>query len=126
MVKTIWTAHISYREEDAVDITVKGNNPIGRVFAPTWDMVMDYKRAVKQQDWETPEEFTPEEIYTKRYKALLGERLPTIQEMFDFYTKTWLEELTFTCYCPPGAFCHRVILARDILKDVFNYRGERR
>lgn len=35
----IWTAQYQYPGPHRLDITVKGQDPIGRLFAPTWDMV---------------------------------------------------------------------------------------
>ena len=36
----VYTAQYGYRGKDRLDITVKSGD---RTFAPTWDMVMDYK-----------------------------------------------------------------------------------
>lgn len=43
MVK-IYTAQYNYKGGGRLDITVKGKHPIGRVFAPTWNMVMNLKQ----------------------------------------------------------------------------------
>ena len=40
----IHTAQYRYSSSDRLDITVKGQDPIGRVFAPTWIMVSAYKK----------------------------------------------------------------------------------
>lgn len=37
------TAQYRYSGNDRLDITVKGNDPIGKIFAPTWEMVRLYK-----------------------------------------------------------------------------------
>lgn len=39
----LYTAQYSYSQNDRLDITVKGKDPVGRVFAPTWKMVMQSK-----------------------------------------------------------------------------------
>jgi len=109
----IWTAQYRYSGPDRLDITVKGNHPIGRIFAPTWKMVMDYKNGKGG-----------EQAYIEAYRTLLNDRFT---EMIG--SLTWLfqqDEVTFVCFCSPGAFCHRVLLAKDILKDVVIYKGERR
>ena len=38
-----YTAQYRYKGEDRMDITVKGQDPIGKMFAPTWAMVMGLK-----------------------------------------------------------------------------------
>ena len=109
----IWTAQYRYSGPDRLDITVKGNDPIGRTFAPTWDMVKKYTSGQEGQN-----------TYSERYWTLIAERLAE-----DNSSLIWVleqQELTFICFCPLGAFCHRILLARDILRDVVNYKGERR
>ncbi len=32
-----------YAQNDRLDNTVQGNDPVGRIFAPTWKMVMESK-----------------------------------------------------------------------------------
>jgi hypothetical protein len=39
----LYTAQYKYSGNDRFDITVKGKDPIGRCFAPTWKMVMGSK-----------------------------------------------------------------------------------
>ncbi len=39
----LYTAHYRYSQNDRLDITVKGKDPVGKVFAPTWKMVMGSK-----------------------------------------------------------------------------------
>jgi len=39
----LWTAQYRYPGPHRLDITVKGRDPIGKMFAPTWDMVKQYK-----------------------------------------------------------------------------------
>ena len=47
MTLKIYTAMYSYSSSDRLDITVQGKDPIGKIFAPTWGMVMEYK-AIKK------------------------------------------------------------------------------
>jgi hypothetical protein len=46
-----YTAQYRYKGEDRLDITVKGKHSLGRIFAPTWDMVMGLKEG--RIDWLT-------------------------------------------------------------------------
>jgi uncharacterized protein YeaO (DUF488 family) len=111
----LWTAQMRYNGEDRVDVTVKSGE---KVFAPTWDMVMGHKRGT-----------ISDEEYTEAYYAMMRQ---SYIENFD----VWIElcskdEVTLVCFCPKGAFCHRVLLATLLEKvckfhDIpFEYMGER-
>ncbi len=105
----IWTAQYRYSGPDRLDITVKGNDPRGRIFAPTWDMVMKYKETGSEQ------------VYTEAYSILLFGRHPGLAN-----TVRWIysqQQITLVCFCKPGAFCHRVILATWLVRA--EYLGER-
>ena len=108
----IYTAQYHYSGPDRLDITVKGGDPIGRVFAPTWDMVNGIKKGTLS-----------EAEYEKMYWAMMAESR-------NHHPGTWqqvweMSEVTFVCFCPKNAFCHR-----NVLKDIFvamgcQYGGER-
>ena len=70
----IWTARVDYtglESEVVLNTTAKSANGLGRVFAPTWEMVTARKR----------EEITWEQ-YTERYLNLLRERYQKNQPRF--------------------------------------------
>ena len=78
-----------------LDITVKSGD---KVFAPTWDLVMGYKQGR-----------ISEAEYRKQYVELM-------RASYRKNKARWLEVLampvvTLCCYCRPGEFCHRTILA---------------
>jgi uncharacterized protein YeaO (DUF488 family) len=78
-----------------LDITVKSGD---KVFAPTWDLVMGYKKGR-----------ISEAEYRRQYIALM-------RVSYREHKARWLEvlampEVTLCCYCKPGHFCHRTILA---------------
>lgn len=112
MIKIIYTGRHWYKGADRLDITTRGNDPIGRIFAPTWDMVMGVKKGTLS-----------EAEYTAQYIHMMSMSVQTHHQI-------WLDvihrpEVTFTCFCPAGAFCHRYTL-----KDIFVsfgciYGGER-
>src|SRR2546422_6551753 len=97
----VYTGQIGkYHGADALDIRIKSAPPEGRPFAPDrWDMVLGAKRGRVSQD-----------AYRAYYLDLMresyrqhGRRGPR-------------DEVTLLCYCPsPMPFCHRRILAREIL-----------
>ena len=40
----LYTAQYKYSGDDRLDITVKGKDAIGKIFAPSWKMVMQSKQ----------------------------------------------------------------------------------
>lgn len=103
---TIYTAHYRYGGPDRTDITVKGQDPMGRYFAPTWEMVQGVKNGTmtEQQyiDLYMPTELNANTVLGKvpvnAWNWLLSE--PT---------------RTFVCFCNKDQFCHRNILLNYIL-----------
>lgn len=107
---TIYTAHYRYAGPDRTDITVKGQDTMGKFFAPNWDMVMGVKKGTMS-----------EHEYVYRYMEIIRRVPINVWE--------WLlsaEERTFVCFCPEQAFCHRNILTNymlSILKGRLRYGG---
>ena len=92
-----------------VDVTVKSASGEARFVAPTWDMVMGYKRGI-----------ISEEEYTLLYEDILECNERRILDFFSTYDKVAL-----ACYCRPAAFCHRVLLAEWLVKKSgASYIGE--
>lgn len=109
----IYTAHYAYKGPDRMDITVKGDDPIGKMFAPTWDMVTGLKSG----------EFD-EAGYEWRFSALMNERYGSQGAYMLNFAKAKGTK-TLVCFCPPGAFCHRVIVAEGLERLGAVYKGER-
>jgi len=102
----IYTAHYRYNGPDRMDITVKSAVGIGTVLAPTWDMVMSHKDQTLS-DWD----------YTVKYFSLIVSRMnaPEMEGRANrsaFNLLTEHKQITLVCFCPSGAFCHRVLAAR--------------
>lgn len=112
----LYTAQYRYSGHDRLDITVKGNHPVGKVFAPTWDMVMRYRQDGNQK------------IYTDAYYTLMTQRWQLYREAWDMIAQMCqYQDVTLVCYCPKDNFCHRHLLV-DILKQYnsnIRYGGER-
>lgn len=88
-----------------LDTTVKSGDP---VFAPTWDMVLGYKQGT-----------ITEEQYTEQYKRLM-------EISWQLHETRWLEvldtdRLVLGCYCAPGAFCHRRLLAKMMMLVAYQF-----
>jgi len=104
----VYTAQFGYREADRLDITVKLGE---KAFAPTWDMVMGYKKG---------------ELSEVQYKELYLERM---RRSYVANRAIWNEILkrdrvVFVCFCRKGEFCHRVLLAKIFEKLGAEYGGE--
>ncbi len=125
----IYTAHYRYNGPDRVDITVKGEHIVGKLYAPTWYMVMGLKHGRIN-----------EAEYTQQYYEMLCDRFnnddnmqTTTLNMIDMVTTGSKSvghprELTFVCFCRSGAFCHRYLLVRWLQHNwnLIKYGGERR
>lgn len=116
----LYTAQYRYVGEDRLDITVKGQDPIGKFLAPTWDMVLSLKRSIPGTD-----EYT-EQKYTEDYLRMLANTPPQHQWVWDLVLGH--KSITLVCFCPSGAFCHRYLLKEYLLycyPDQVTYMGER-
>ena len=112
MLKRIYNAQYRYSGIDRIDITVKGQDPDWKAFAPTWDMV----KGVKTHSMSEIE-------YIERYNKILR-TVPT--HIWDRLLQ--MEEVTFVCFCPAKNFCHRNLLTRfivDSLHGSIQYMGFR-
>jgi len=107
----VFTAHYSLGDIDRLDITVKGRDPLGQYFAPTWQMVKQYKKGILS-----------EALYTADYHELM-------LTSYRSHRDKWEELLTrprvvLVCFCPSGTFCHRKLLAEYLQKLGAENRGE--
>jgi uncharacterized protein YeaO (DUF488 family) len=109
----VWTAQYNYKGRDRLDITVKGNDPLGKYFAPTWEMVWGYKLGK-----------ITEEEYTKKYKTLMFLSYKEHKDKWEELLSK--EEVTLVCFCAPGKFCHRTVLAEALSAFNVEYIGERK
>lgn len=108
----LYTAQYGYSENDRLDITAKGKNPIGKIFAPTWKMVMGSKEG---------------KIFWDRYKEMYKDLM---RKSYQQNKEIWREvlsrdEVTLVCFCKSGAKCHRYLLAEYYSKLGAKYLGER-
>ena len=112
----IYTAQYRYPGKDRLDITVKGNCPAGKLYAPTWNMVMDWKN----------KRLTDDE-YTGMYYDLLIKRWKTNgEEMMRLVDMVRDRDITLVCFCPKDTFCHRHLLAKFLQHNyAVEYGGEK-
>lgn len=106
----IYTAQMRYKDPRAIDITVKGQDPVGKILAPTWDMVKGLKDGFFDEN---------------TYRAMYVDKLDT--QKFGNPYGVFLDPdiVILKCFCKPLTFCHRVLAARW-LRDNYGaeYRGE--
>lgn len=105
----IYTAQYRYSGPDRLDITVKGQDPVGRIFAPTWEMVLGIKNAQIDSD-----------TYTHLYHSMMMESWASNRPMWEGVEQRIKEvgRITLVCFCPAGKFCHRRLLA-----EIFSHLG---
>lgn len=98
----LFTATYRYPGKDRLDITVKGKDSIGKIFAPTWNIVTELKSGK-----------ITEEVYTKAYYNLLIDRWKTNNNAFiNLVNNAKKDDITLVCFCASGTFCHRYLLAK--------------
>jgi len=104
--------YTSYYGEARLDVTVKGQDPLGRHFAPTWEMLRAWQsRTLNNRE------------YTHQYYELMRDRFRVNRE-------PWIEllaksRIVLVCFEKPEEnFCHRFILANILQKMGAKYEGE--
>ena len=112
----IGTARIDYQGrvgQRVLNTTIKSGTGLGAVFAPTWKMVMQFKRA----------EITWDE-YHKAFIELMRQRYQANPSAFLKALSS--DELIVCCYCKDTyattEHCHRYILV-EILEKVAAHHG---
>ncbi len=108
----IYTAQYEYSGDDRLDITVKGKDPIGKLFAPTWKMVMGSKEG--NISWNE---------YKVMYKELMRKSYRQNKDIWNEVLNR--DEVTLVCFCESGTSCHRYLLANIFPKLGAKYMGER-
>ena len=110
----IWTAQMNKTKGKGypvLDITIKNKDKFGKIFAPTWKMVMDYKKGA----------ITDEE-YTSQYHTMM-------LTSYEIHRDLWEEllnkdEIVLMCFCRAGQFCHRHLLTNYLVTLGAEYMGE--
>lgn len=107
----VYTSTYNYTGKNRLDITVKGIDPIGSYFAPTWSMVMGYKSG----------QCSVEE-YTRLYEQKMDDCVKNNPEIWS--RVLGYDRITLVCFCKSGDFCHRILLARRLENMGAVYHGE--
>lgn len=106
----VYTAQYRYSGPDRYDITVKSGE---QAFAPTWEMVLGYKKGTVSED-----------AYTGAYQAKMGLSyiVKSTKPKWDALLKR--DRVVLVCFCKAGDFCHRVLLAKMLVELGAIYKGE--
>lgn len=122
---TVHTSRIWYSREDRVDITRMSAGPLGLSFAPSWEILNQFKSkrraAIQRHDFSAVKLAWQE--YIKLYR---GEMENSKQVHFQNWERLLSrKEAVLVCYCPTAEWCHRGLLA-DILVETGRavYAGE--
>ena len=108
----VYTAQYRYSGKDRLDITASGKTAFGRFFMPGWSLVKGLKNGT-----------ITEAEYEREYHAAMINSWHQNKYVWDKILE--LEQVTLVCFCPPGAFCHRILLAGYLEKLGAEYMGER-
>ena len=110
MTLRVYTAHRSYAGADRLDVTIKEQDPVGRVFAPAPEDFRTYSTLKKAglltlEAWET---------YAKAYRAHMAR---SASDRADEWARLLARsEVTLVCFCVEPSFCHRRLLG-EILRE---------
>lgn len=118
----VYTSRIAYRGQDRLDTTVKSGRGLGRLLAPTWELVGGIKHHETQGTDPRWLKYRPitQEQYIRGYYELLRARYQLNEKGFLAILQP--ERVVCCCYCKVGVFCHRH-LAVDILEKIARAKG---
>lgn len=127
MTLRVYTARIGTRGlTDAMDVTRKSARGDGLAFAPSWEILRpaldDLKNGADLVGYaQDPHNdllgrYMQHRAWARYYTAFLRE----MRESYRRDRRPWdrllaRDSVTLLCYCADPAFCHRTILAEDIL-----------
>jgi hypothetical protein len=107
----VWTARISSRDPDRLDVTRKSGGPIGSCFAPSAGLLAAGKSS--RVTWDE---------YRDRYLAEMRERYRARRDAWESVRNR--PRVVLCCYCVDPDACHRSLLAGYFCKLGADVRGE--
>jgi len=128
----VYTAHISTRDPDRLDVTRKTGGDFGTVFAPSWGILkpaLDARRAARYAMTEAQRkaaEKRAEDAWDAYVPAYLAEMAASRRAR----PKVWQSLMTarprrvLVCYCMDPKRCHRTLLASLLVEMGAENRGE--
>ena len=113
----VWTAQFRYPGPHRMDITYATTDRLGKFFAPTKEMVHEYK-------YGTAEETLLRATYTEKYHNLMLYRLPEMVISGIWDEVMALPYIVLVCYCNAQLFCHRHLAKDYMVEKGATYIGE--
>lgn len=110
----IWTSSYRYDGPYRLDITVRGNDQLGKAFAPTWEMVMRWKQSDKT--------LNDQMIYIEAYHKIIINHI--VMNSPEWQALRAKANVVLVCFCPAGEFCHRHLLVHYLKHYGAEYCGE--
>ena len=110
----IYTARVSYRGPDRVDVTRKGGSPFG----PSWPLLQHFL-AIRRSGKETGS------VWADYRAAYLQEMRALYRVNPAPFLALAARDATLVCYCTDAERCHRTLLADILVKLGAEYGGER-
>lgn len=121
MTLSVYTARMSYRGPDRLDITRKSAGVDGLAFAPSGRILWPMKQLEWSQGPAAVAEAWPG--YVEAYTAEMRTSYRADRAAWDVLLAR--PEVTLVCYCRDPAHCHRSVLADILGKLGAVVRGER-
>lgn len=127
----IYTSRIDYSGEHSLNITRKGNDPTGVVFAPSWSILRPVLQglmdAKKLADRDLLLESRQKE--DRAWETYVHEYVHEMRNSYRLNRGIWnkvlsMDQVVLVCYCVNPARCHRTILAGLLVKCGAQYHGE--
>ena len=114
----VWSARVSSRDPDRLDITRKSGGPAGVIFAPSWRILrpaLDRIRIASQMDGPGREAMEADTWarYVPAYLAEMRASYKADRAAWDALLAR--PRVVLACYCTDPRRCHRTVLGRDIL-----------
>ena len=114
----VYTARLTYQGSDRLDISKKGKDPTGSIFAPSAPLVEKVQKAYRSggafDSWRT---------YDREYQIEMGGSYLTNKAQWEDLLGH--SSVTLVCYCPDPDKCHRSVLARILVGYGAQDMGER-
>lgn len=121
MTIAVYTARITYRDPDRLDVTRKSGGDTGRPFAPSWAILGPALR-IRVEDGHG--------AFLAAWPQYVADYTAEMRISYRTHRSAWglllaRDEVTLCCYCTDANHCHRRVLAEILAKLGAEDRGER-
>lgn len=110
---TVYTS-AKYYGDDALDISLRTQDSLGKIFAPSESLVSDFADFVEYRNHQRE--------FMRRYSLEIAEKFSVNQSHIEALFEC--DVICFVCSCFEQRSCHRVIAARWLKRHGAEYGGE--